>query len=117
MATPPTPEDVQHVVRDYPQYIISALTGVGLALGFLGRSVKSWANKIGERNKQDIAEVRERLSILEAARHENDLKIVALQSLGRQVESIDRRLDAGFEAINERLDAIFRRSVLIDPPA
>ena len=70
---------------------------------FIGRSVSGWARKLSDRHDTHFTKIEDRIDTLETHRHATDMRIVALESLAREVDSIGRRVDAGFAGINETL--------------
>ena len=70
---------------------------------FIGRSVSGWARKLSDRHDTHFTKIEDRIETLETHRHATDMRIVALESLAREVDSIGRRVDAGFERVNETL--------------
>ena len=71
---------------------------------FVGKSVGGWAKKLAERHDDHFAKIEDRIETLETHRHATDMRIVALESLAREVDSIGRRVDAGFSGINDALE-------------
>ena len=112
MAIPPflPPGDVDAVkeaaesLSDWQTSIIFLLSGIGGTMIFVGRSVGGWARKMTEKHDGRFAQIEERIETLENHRHATYMRIVALESLAREVDSIGRRVDAGFSGINDALE-------------
>ena len=106
---PPNADDVRSVadiLSDWQTTAVFVLTGIGAAMAFVARSAAHWARKTTEKTEAELKAVRADIEDLKAARHTTDLRIVALESLSREVERLGRSVDLGFERVNERLDDI-----------
>ena len=100
---PPSVKEAADVLSDWQTSVVFALGGAFGAMGLVWRSVKGWAKKLGERNDAQISELSGRVTALERNAQEMALKVVALEALSREVDSIGRRVDAGFEGVTARL--------------
>ena len=103
---PPSGDDVRDAAErlaNWQTSIIFLLSGIGGSVLFIGRSVSGWARKLSDRHDTHFTKIEDRIETLETHRHATDMRIVALESLAREVDSIGRRVDAGFERVNETL--------------
>lgn len=79
---------------------------------FAARSAAHWVKKSTEKTEAELKAVKADIEDLKAARHTTDLRIVALESLSREVERLGRAVDQGFSRMDERLDDISSRCLV-----
>ena len=97
-------KDAAETLHDWQTSIVFLLSGIGGTMLFVGRSVGRWARKTSEKHDEHFEAIETRLDTLETHRHATDMRIVALESLAREVDSIGRRVDAGFSQVNDTLE-------------
>ena len=106
---PPSVKEAADALSDWQTALVFVIGGAFGGMGLVWRSVKAWARRMSERSDTQISELGGRVSALERDAHATALRIVALESLSREVDSIGRRVDQGFESVTERLDDIAGR--------
>ncbi len=102
MATPPgLSDDAIGFLAWLHDWSTWLLAGIGAAL--------SGAAFVRKGDLGRLETLAERISVLERARAEADVKIAALMTLPAQVEQLSGRLDAGFLGLHERFDRVADR--------
>ena len=110
----PSAEDVEsasRIARDWGTVIIGSVTIALTAIGTVWRVAAAKLRRQQMAIDDRVGAVEHRVGVLETARQTDALKIVALESLAREVqrvsdrvESVSDRVDTGFAGLNERLD-------------
>ena len=101
MALFPPPHPATENILDWQSSFLFLLTGAAITTAFVLHRTYEWVKIIPDQNYAYLLEISARLDKLENHRRVIDRQASTLEALRREVDSVGRRVDDGFERINK----------------